>query len=288
MSKFDPEIFGKIKRLTIIALASDDHLVESLVLKGGNAIAFFYEGGDLNSSRASFDLDFAIEEHKMGMAEISERIQKTLTQTFKENGYEIYDYKFQSRPKVIPTSRQDFWGGYLVEFKLYESGKQIAMTPLGSPKFSIDLSKFEYTLSKVEQEIEGYKIYVYSAAMIVFEKIRALCQQLPEYGGIIGKDKFSPRARDFYDIVTILESIDLDINSNESKYLIEHIFSAKRVPLEFIYLLRDNLDFHRDNWKSVVATVPSLKLEDFDLYAGKVFEMIQGLTFLPGDTPSTP
>ena len=44
----------RIKRLIIIALVSDDYLMETLVLKGGNALSVAYE----LSSRASFDLDF--------------------------------------------------------------------------------------------------------------------------------------------------------------------------------------------------------------------------------------
>jgi predicted nucleotidyltransferase component of viral defense system len=45
----------RIKRLAIIALISDDYLMETLVLKGGNAMLMAY---DL-SSRASYDLDFS-------------------------------------------------------------------------------------------------------------------------------------------------------------------------------------------------------------------------------------
>jgi hypothetical protein len=35
------DLIYKIKNLTIIALASDDNLVENLLLKGGNAIELF-------------------------------------------------------------------------------------------------------------------------------------------------------------------------------------------------------------------------------------------------------
>ena len=51
--------FERIKRLIIIALVSDDYLMETLVLKGGNALSVAYE----LSSRASFDFyfDYVIE-----------------------------------------------------------------------------------------------------------------------------------------------------------------------------------------------------------------------------------
>jgi len=44
----------KLKKLTIIAMVSDDYLMEKLVLKGGNALDLFYG----ISPRASLDLDF--------------------------------------------------------------------------------------------------------------------------------------------------------------------------------------------------------------------------------------
>jgi len=46
----------KIKKLVIIALVSDDYLMEQLVLKGGNAIDLVYQ----ISGRASVDLDYSV------------------------------------------------------------------------------------------------------------------------------------------------------------------------------------------------------------------------------------
>lgn len=46
----------EIRKLGIIAMFSDDELMEMLVLKGGNAIALFYS----EYSRASNDLDFSL------------------------------------------------------------------------------------------------------------------------------------------------------------------------------------------------------------------------------------
>ncbi len=47
----------RIKRLIIAALVSDDELVGTLVLKGGNALSLARK----LESRASFDLDFSME-----------------------------------------------------------------------------------------------------------------------------------------------------------------------------------------------------------------------------------
>ena len=46
----------EIRKLGIIAMFSDDELMDMLVLKGGNAIALFYS----EYSRASVDLDFSL------------------------------------------------------------------------------------------------------------------------------------------------------------------------------------------------------------------------------------
>ena len=46
-------------------------------------------------------------------------------------------------------------------------------------------------------ELDDYTIYVYSPTMIAIEKLRAICQQMPEYAL---QRRPSARARDFYDI----------------------------------------------------------------------------------------
>lgn len=47
----------QIKKLALIALFSDDDLMNTLVLKGGNALDLIYRV----DNRASLDLDFSIE-----------------------------------------------------------------------------------------------------------------------------------------------------------------------------------------------------------------------------------
>ena len=53
----DLEEIDKIRQLTLIALVSDDELMDLLVLKGANALSLIY-GLKL---RASIDLDFSLE-----------------------------------------------------------------------------------------------------------------------------------------------------------------------------------------------------------------------------------
>ena len=49
-----------IKRIAIIALFSDDELMDSIVLKGGNAIDLLQVDTPNSYVRASYDLDFSI------------------------------------------------------------------------------------------------------------------------------------------------------------------------------------------------------------------------------------
>lgn len=286
----------EIKKLVIIALASDDDLMESLVLKGGNAIDLLPAPTKSKLTRASYDLDFSIEDDFDGeLTEISERIKKTICKTFEENELVVFDYKFTQRPSKIRDEVKDFWGGYNIEFKIttrqfYEQAAgdldklrkgAIAVLPNSSPKVEIEISKYEYVGDKIEAEVEGYIIYIYSAEMIAFEKLRAICQQLPGYADIISSHSPRPRARDFYDIHLILTEHNIDPKTPENKELIQNIFLAKRVPLDFINHIQDHLAIHRQDWQNVLDTLSAKEdVKDFDFYVEFVLQTFQSIKFL--------
>jgi hypothetical protein len=98
--------------------------------------------------------------------------------------------------------------------------------------FTVDFSKFEYTLGKVTAELDHFTIYVYPPAMIAVEKLRALCQQMDQYEPT-GRTK-RPRARDFFDIYTIVTKTGFRFESPESRNLLEAIFAAKEVPIALL------------------------------------------------------
>ena len=64
----------EIKKLALIALVSDDILMETLVLKGGNALLVAYA----LSLRASWDLDFSMRDDFKDIADIKARMAKTI------------------------------------------------------------------------------------------------------------------------------------------------------------------------------------------------------------------
>lgn len=93
--------------------------METLVLKGGNAIDLLKPGEKTGLSRSSYDLDFSIEDDFDGdLEEITARIEKTINRTFEENGLKVVDYKFSIKPSKIRDELKNFWGGYAIEFKL--------------------------------------------------------------------------------------------------------------------------------------------------------------------------
>ena len=285
---------AKIKNLVLIALASDEELLETLVLKGGNAISLLERGKKDTVSRASYDLDYSMEGDFDGdIEEYTARIERVLKSTFDENGLTVIDFAFTVRPSTISDTIKDFWGGYNIQFKLVNQAdlekygsdlselrkRAIKILPNQSPKVEVEISKYEYVGKKMEVEVEGFIIYIYSPEMIVFEKLRAICQQLPEYATVIPSHSPRPRARDFYDIYLINTLHKIDFDSEESKKTLEAIFNAKKVPLDFLHKIRENSAIHRSDWRNVIDTVSQKEdLKDFDFYLDYVNTLVNQIT----------
>ena len=185
------ELVGNDYRLLAVqAIFSNDDLMEIVTLKGGNAMQLL----DL-TSRASLDIDFSIKQGRRISEEVEgELFKKSLQKIFKEHQLTVIDFKFDSKHKKSKQVSPPYWGGYAIEFKViqdehYEKHKDnaqklstMAVSMEGNKKkIEIDISLEEYTEPRIAMEIEEYTIYLYSPLMIVYEKIRALCQQLPDY-----------------------------------------------------------------------------------------------------------
>lgn len=279
-----------IKRLSIISMFSDDDLMDLLVLKGGNALDIIHK----IALRASKDIDFSIEnEFSQNDAPlIEEKIRKVLKETFNMEGFEVFDIKLEEKPLRVSEEMKKFWGGYQVKFKTIESEKykeleedrdslrrNALITGLQNKKtFTIDISKFEYCSTKKAYDLDGYTIYVYTPEMIFFEKIRAICQQMPEYRKIVPNPSQSARARDFFDIYTILENFKIDLKAKENIEMLTNIFKAKRVPLDFIGKIELYKEFHRSDFSSVKDTVKKGEdLKEFDFYFDYVIAKLKPL-----------
>jgi len=285
--KISPEDLGrrkdsflkKIRKLAIIAMFSDDDLMQRLVLKGGNALDIAYS----MEFRSSIDLDFSMDgdftpEDKVAM---KRKIEKCLEETFRQEGYKVFDVTFTEKPPEITPDMADFWGGYLIEFKIIGTSKyQELVHDLDSlrksaeevdtsnrRKFRIEISKFEDCVRKREKEMDHYTIYVYSPEQIIVEKIRSICQQMPEYRLIVKSRSQSPRPKDFLDIFVTIKHFDIDLTTPDNIDLMKCSFASKRVPLGLIGKIRDSREYHREGFEAVKDTVyRGTNLEEFDFY----------------------
>ena len=273
----------QVRRLAITAVFSDDYFFDRVVLKGGNALAIALG----LSGRSSLDLDFSIENDFENPAEAAERLEAALKRRFASVAMVVVDFSFNPRP-FTPREGAPRWGGYLAEFKLIEEAREkqlgddkqargresIVIGPDQQRKFTIDLSKFEYTQGNIVREIDSFDVRVYTPEMISIEKLRAICQQMPEY--VLNRTP-SARARDFFDIYLIYSITGFRVGSPGNRALLRNIFAAKDVPLEFLPLITREREFHRPDWDSVRQSINNDSLKEFDFYFDFVVEEVASL-----------
>lgn len=263
---------AEIRKHVIIAVFSDDLLMEKLVLKGGNALELVH--GII--SRGSVDIDLSLHEDFEDSDDAKNRFSRALADRFDSAGFIVFDFKFQNIPPDDIDDKTPWWGGYKIEFKLIGKEKyanlggdlstlqreaQVIDTMQGR-KFRIELSKHEYCNGKMEVEYEDYMIYVYTVEMCALEKLRAICQQMSEYKPLRNK---RPRGRDFYDIYAIITKLGIDLALPENIVLCRYIFGAKQVPLNLIPKITETREYHRTDWENVVISAIE-DVHEFDFY----------------------
>jgi hypothetical protein len=283
------------KRLVVAAMFSDPELNQRFVLKGGNAIDLVLQVG----TRASIDVDLSMETDfaPEQLENIRQRLEQGLDSVFSREGYKVFDVTLEEKPPTVSPEIARFWGGYSVTFKLIEAAEYqpgadalnsmrrnaIHFGPKG--KFEIDISKFEYCPGKQAAEIEGRQVFAYTPEMLVCEKLRALCQQMPEYGPIVKRTRpGSARARDFVDIRVLVERFSIELVHPDNLDLLRLTFAAKKVPLSLLANLAPYRDFHRPDFQAVKDSVkPGVTLEEFDFYFDYVVALAERLLKAFGD-----
>ncbi|GGE86020.1 nucleotidyl transferase AbiEii/AbiGii toxin family protein [Priestia taiwanensis] len=287
----------EIRKLTIISLFSDDDLMDILVLKGGNALELAY---NLNS-RASMDIDVSMEkdfaDFDLTIEDVQKKLEKRLNITFEEANYKVFDVKLVERPKAKRKIDDLNWGGYSAEFKVISKAdyerigdntdqlRRESLAISGDKKvIKIDISKYEFTAPSQETEFHDYFIKVYSPRMIVFEKLRAICQQMKEYTQTVRSSQ-TPRPRDFFDIFVIIDTLDptLDFTSTENQELIKSFFEIKNVPLRLLGNIKkpETKEFHEQAYATLKNTVKeSDNLREFSFYHDYVSTKVEELKVL--------
>lgn len=282
-----------VKWLAIRAIASDSWLAERLVFKGGSALEMLY----MVTARSSIDLDFSIEGDfdPADLPAITGRLQNALSTSFGRHDLLVFDLQLEPKPNPISPDLAQFWGGYHVRFKAIsrvlaeklgddvEAHRRnaLAVGPGLRKTFLMDISRHETCPDKERHAVDGHSIYAYSPRLIVAEKLRAICQQMPAYRAIVRSRDGSPRARDFFDIVNLLEQFSLILDTPEFLRLVEMVFRAKRVPLELLWAVPETGEFHRSGFDSVLDTVPpGTSVRGFDEYFDGVVRLIRRLEAL--------
>ena len=286
------EELQRIRTIAITALVSDDDFMEILVLKGGNALDLIYGV----AARSSSDLDFSIERAFSDdeLEILPGRIQTLLETAFREEKFEVFDVEFSQQPDPRRNTHSEFWGGYKIVFKVISSEdfdrlggdlelirkEALSLGKLGRKSFEIDISSHEYVAPKQEHELVGYALFVYTPEMLMIEKLRAICQQMPEYSEVVNRKRDSgQRARDFFDICRIADLFNVDLTKDENLELVKRIFAAKKVPLELLGKIEDYREFHEPGFTSVIATLKEgIEINDqYDYYFDRVLGIVKSL-----------
>lgn len=282
----DLQKLRKIRKMALIAIFADDYLLEKFVLKGGSAIDLAYK----IDGRASIDIDVSMENdfNNDEFEEVKTKLEMSLNNIFQEEGFFVFDYKFDRSPLKKASNQPFFWGGYSVEFKFISADKkdiiienldkarQLAevVNQGNGKKFTIDISKFEYCKEKMEVEIDGYTVYVYTPKMLVIEKLRAICQGMKEYK--LNHCLKPARTRDFYDIYLLVQSFEIQFSSQD-KELIEAVFKIKEVEIDLLGNIEKYRKHYYQGIGSLYDTIPTDRVLNFDVYFEFVLNIVKEL-----------
>lgn len=223
------------------------------------------------------------------LPEAERRLTTALQDRLDSAGLTVFDVAFSSQPPGRPVDKA--WGGYRLEFKLIPRGADKGLASMsrrrdqavsidgsggGKRRFKIEISKFEFCDAKVELDVEGVPCFVYSPTLIAVEKLRAICQQMPDYPYVRNK---KGRARDFYDIHAVVDEAGVALDAPENRRLIGEVFSAKQVPLNLLAKIQETRGFHAPDWVAVQDAIAE-RIKGFDFYFDFVVKEIRRLESL--------
>jgi predicted nucleotidyltransferase component of viral defense system len=178
----------EIVRVCLMAIFKNDLFNETLYLKGGQAIRL----KENIKTRFSADIDFSIEDHIEDPDDFESKLSHVLSEDFYEHDLDLFDFEMTKRPKVKADGIPDFWSGWQISFKLIqvekknyeiEKKRREAIVPKGAPssKIVFDISEYEYCESIEKMTVDSIEVKTYSRVLLVLEKLRAICQQHPDY-----------------------------------------------------------------------------------------------------------
>jgi predicted nucleotidyltransferase component of viral defense system len=253
---------------SILAVFHDPVLARRMFLKGGSAMRML----DEERARLSLDADFSIQGSIRVQKSFFARVEKSLSHQFKPR-YCVFDFLVTQRPKQRKPDQPKWWKGWLCRFKLIETAhadlpleakRRRALIPEGSNSsvIEIEISEHEYCGAERTKLIRGVLVHGYTRELLVVEKLRAICQQHPEYRFRSNKN----RARDFYDIYKLCSGRDPSFFISCRQHL-PAVFAAKDVPVSLLKALWDEdfLSVQRSGFTQVKDSTKGA-VRDFDVY----------------------
>jgi len=268
----------------VIALFSNKSLKDSLVLKGGAALSL----SEKLYNRLSTDIDFSVESDIDKPELFFKKAESSLKSRFKRHQLEVFDFKYKKRPRKRSAQKPHTWGGWLVTFKLadktnrsknIEQKRRIALMPKGykSTNITFEISEHEYCGLVRQFKLEGVLIKAYDPALLVAEKLRAICQQHPSYPHTRAKN----RARDYFDIYQLVKKHRSERFFKKIKKHIEPVFEAKQVGVDIIAKIfeKDFIEFQSDGFAEVKNTVSNVSggVEEFDFYVDQLRLLLEDI-----------
>lgn len=253
----------EVIEMALVGIFSDPELSRQLVLKGGTAMHLF----EKMDERLSTDVDFSSREGLAEAAIFFDRMKQVLTAAYEPSGLDLFDFQYQRRPKES-KKRPQWWGGWACKFKLSphsdrhlkpEQRRRQALIPEGTPSSIIDIeiSDREYVGKPRHKTLHGVKINGYTLALLVVEKLRAICQQHPDYPHRGQKN----RARDLVDIFHLTRDHQTVAFLEECKRELPKSFEVKEVDVgllrglhedDFVEMLRAGFPQVRDTLQGSV------------------------------------
>ena len=237
------------------ALFLDDNLSQLMVLKGGTALYLHNAIG-----RRSIDIDFSLCQIPVGVTidNLQDRFFKALDSFLNEKGHKLFYFTFREKPRMALVQGYEIICKFLpykdfAILKGQKNGEKAMhqgfkdMTGLDKGVI-IQCSKNEYCDICGETKIQdGVLIKIYTPEMILIEKLRALCQQMPEYP-IRGKK--TARARDFFDIYVLDSHYRLAersrLDPESFNFLVRNIFGVKKVDITLLSRLKNYKSYHEE------------------------------------------
>jgi hypothetical protein len=264
---------------SILAVFKDRILSRHMVLKGGSALRML----EHDRTRLSIDADFSVRGSIRSSEPFFARMETTLSRAFAPRDYCVMDFRVTPRPKCRKPRMPRWWKGWLCQFKLLarefttqplEAQRRRALVPEGSnsPVIEIEVSEHEYCGTERKRRIRGVVVHGYTRELLVLEKLRAICQQHPEYQFRSNKN----RARDFYDIHRLCGGRMGTRFVQRCRKDLPAVFGAKAVPVDLLRALWDPefLVVQQRGFAQVVDDVRGA-VREFDVYVECLRYLVQ-------------